>query len=257
MAPRGRRPHIPPSENNIVQDDNSEVLAAAATRFFQRMVNGDMVVGRTPQIGCTLEQFSRQHPPTFDSKSNAMDAESWIEQLEQIFEALYCIDDQKVTYAAFNLTDAANKWWKSTRALLQMELGDGVPITWECFRKIFLERFFPQTLCESRARQFADLTQGTMTVDQYATKFMELSHFASYLIPNEEKKAEKFERDLNRRIRERVHMLRIRSFTELVTRATIAEEDIQESIDYNNQRKRQQQQQQQLQPASHMDKRAF
>ncbi|XP_041011341.1 uncharacterized protein LOC121255124 [Juglans microcarpa x Juglans regia] len=184
-----------------------------------------------------------------------MDAESWIERLEQIFEALYCTNDQKVTYAAFNLTDAANKWWKSTRALLQIELGDGVPVTWDCFRKIFLERFFPQTLRESRARQFTDLTQGTMTVDQYATKFMELSRFVSYLIPDEEKKAEKFERGLNRRIRERVSTIRIRSFTELVTRVTIAEEDIQESIDYNNQRKRQQQQQ--LQPASHRDKRPF
>ncbi|XP_040999417.1 uncharacterized protein LOC121245208 [Juglans microcarpa x Juglans regia] len=82
---------------------------------------------------------------------------------------------------------------------------------------------------------------------------MELSRFASYLIPDEEKKAEKFERGLDRRIRERVRTLRIRSFTELVTRATIAEEDLQESFEYNNQRKRQQQQQ--LQTVSHKDKR--
>ncbi|XP_035551063.1 uncharacterized protein LOC109019070 [Juglans regia] len=203
MAPRGRRPRVSTFENNTVQDDNSEVLAAVATRFFQRMVNGDMVVGRTTQVGCTLEQFSHQHLPTFDGRLNSLDAESWIERMEQIFKVLYCTDDQK----------------------------------------------------ESRARQFMDLTQGSMTVAQYATTFMELSRFASYLIPDEEKKAEKFERGLNRRIRECVRTLRIRSFTELVTRATIAEEDIQESIDFNNQRKRQQQQQ--LQLASHRDKRPF
>ncbi|XP_035540230.1 uncharacterized protein LOC118344213 [Juglans regia] len=203
MAPRGRRPRVPPSENNTVQDDNSEVLAAAATRFFQRMVNGDMVVGRTTQVGCTLEQFSHQHPPTFDGRLNSLDAESWIERMEQIFEVLYCTDDQKVKYATYHLTDMANKWWKSTRALVQLELGEAVPITWEYFKKIFLDHFFPQTLQESRARQFMDLTQGSMTVAQYATTFMELSRFASYLIPDEEKKAEKFERGLNRRIRER------------------------------------------------------
>ncbi|XP_035542147.1 uncharacterized protein LOC118344833 [Juglans regia] len=219
MAPRGRRPRVPPSENNTVQDDNSEVLAAAATRFFQRMVNGDMVVGRTTQVGCTLEQFSHQHPPTFDGRLNSMDAESWIDRIEQIFEVLYCTDDQKVKYATYHLTDMANKWWKSTRALVQLELGEAVPITWEHFKKIFLDHFFPQTLQESRARQFMDLTQGSMTVAQYATTFMELSRFASYLIPDEEKKAEKFERGLNRRIRER------------------------------------RQQQQQLQQASHRDKR--
>ncbi|XP_041011335.1 uncharacterized protein LOC121255117 [Juglans microcarpa x Juglans regia] len=158
--------------------------------------------------------------------------------MEQIFEALYCTDDQNVKYVTYHLTDMANKWWKSTRALVQLELGEAVPITWEHFKIIFLDHFFPRTLRESRARQFMDLTQGTMTVAQYATKFMELSRFASYLIPDEEKKAEKFERGLDCRILERVRTLRIRSFTELVTRATIAEEDLQENIEYNNQRKR-------------------
>ncbi|XP_035542977.1 uncharacterized protein LOC118346077, partial [Juglans regia] len=222
MAPRGRRPRVPPSENNTVQDDNSEVLVAAATRFFQRMVNGDMVVGRTTQVGCTLEQFSHQHPPTFDGRLNSMDAESRIDRIEQIFEVLYCTDDQKVKYATYHLTDMANKWWKSTRALVQLELGEAVPITWEYFKKIFLDHFFPQTLQESRARQFMDLTQGSMTVAQYATTFMELSRFASYLIPDEEKKAEKFRKpSVNREMRR-------------VTKR---------------------QQQQQLQPASHRDKR--
>ncbi|KAF5456596.1 hypothetical protein F2P56_026063, partial [Juglans regia] len=123
--------------------------------------------------------------------------------MEQIFEVLYCTDDQNVTYATYHLTDMANKWWKSTRALVQSELGEAVPISWEHFKRIFLDHFFPRTLQESRARQFMDLTQGSMTVAQYATTFMKLSRFASYLIPDEEKKAEKFERGLNRRIRER------------------------------------------------------
>lgn len=76
-----------------------------------------------------------------------------------------------------------------------------------------------------------------MTIDRYATRFMELSHFASYLIPNEEKKAKKLEHGLDCRIRECISALGIQSFIDLVIRATIIEEDIQESIDYNNQRK--------------------
>lgn len=124
------------------------------------------------------------------------------------------------------------------------------PIMWEHFKKKFLEHFFPQTFCESRARQLADLTLRTRTIDQYATKFMDLSCFTNFLIPNEEKKAEKFKFSLDCRIGERVHTLNIRDFTELVTRVTIAKEDIQESIDYNNQMKHQQHQ-----PTSHRDKR--
>ncbi|XP_041011311.1 uncharacterized protein LOC121255089 [Juglans microcarpa x Juglans regia] len=218
------------------------------------MVTGQYAAPRAPQVGCTLEQFSRQHSPTFDGRLNAMDANSWIECLEQIFEALFCTDDQKVIYATYNLTDLANKWWKSTQTLLQNELGEGVPITWERFKEVFLDRFFPQSLQESRARQFMDLTQGTMTVDQYATKFMELSRYASYLIPDEEKKAEKFERGLDWRIRDRVRALKIQNFFELVNRATIVEEGILESIKYNNQKKRQQQSQP-LQSAPNKNKR--
>jgi hypothetical protein len=38
-------------------------------------------------------------------------------------------------------------------------------------------------------------------VIEYAMKFLQLSRFSMYLIPNEEKKAKKFERGLNSRIR--------------------------------------------------------
>lgn len=38
--------------------------------------------------------------------------------------------------------------------------------------------------------------QGSMFVKENAAKFMELSQFAPYLIPNEEKKARKFEEGL-------------------------------------------------------------
>lgn len=63
-------------------------------------------------------------------------------------------------------------------------------------------------------------------VDQYATRFMELSHFTNYLILDKENKAKMFERGLDRKIRERICAFRISNFFELVTRATIVEEDI-------------------------------
>lgn len=100
MAPTGRKSHTPSYEGIGVQDEYPKVLAAAATHFFQRMVNGEMVGDRTPSsIGCTLEQFTDQHPPTFDGRARAMNAENWIERLENIFRALFCTNKQKVEYA--------------------------------------------------------------------------------------------------------------------------------------------------------------
>jgi hypothetical protein len=56
-----------------------------------------------------------------------------------------------------------------------------------------LERFFPQTIRQAKAQEFTDLVQGSMTMEQYAAKFIELSQFAPYLVSTEELKARKFE----------------------------------------------------------------
>ena len=51
-----------------------------------------------------------------------------------------------------------------------------------------------------KKREFSDLVQQTMTVEEYAAKFVELSRFAPYLIPNEPKKVSKFQKCLNDKI---------------------------------------------------------
>jgi hypothetical protein len=43
-----------------------------------------------------------------------------------------------------------------------------------------------------RAREFLELTQGDMNVEQYSNKFTELLRYAPNLVPNEETKVERF-----------------------------------------------------------------
>jgi hypothetical protein len=61
--------------------------------------------------------------------------------------------------------------------------------------------FFPKVVQETKPREFMDLVKGSMTVIKYMSKFLPLSRFATYLIPDKEKKAKKFERSLNSRMR--------------------------------------------------------
>ncbi|XP_041016164.1 uncharacterized protein LOC121258687 [Juglans microcarpa x Juglans regia] len=79
-----------------------------------------------------------------------------------------------------------------------------------------------------------------MTMECYTVTFVELSLFTSYLVPDEEKKCEKFERGLQSRVRSRLIPLRILNFTDLVTRATLIEEDMRANAELFNQSKRQQ-----------------
>jgi hypothetical protein len=57
-----------------------------------------------------------------------------------------------------------------------------------------------------------DLTQGNMTVTQYAAHFNELARFAPYLVAHEENRVRKFEQGLNQRILDRVVCFEIRDF---------------------------------------------
>jgi hypothetical protein len=60
-----------------------------------------------------------------------------------------------------------------------------------------------------------------------------------YLIPNEEKKAKKFERGLNSRIRIMINCFDIQDFSQLVDRESIYEESLKENVtEYANQKKR-------------------
>jgi hypothetical protein len=78
-----------------------------------------------------------------------------------------------------------------------------------------------------------------MSVIEYAVKFLQLSRFGMYLIPNEEKKAKKFARGLNSRIRIMINCFDIQDFSQLVDRESIYEESLKENVtEYANQKKR-------------------
>lgn len=77
-----------------------------------------------------------------------------------------------------------------------------------------------------------------MTIEQYSTKFIELSKFAPNLIPNEETKAERFLDGLLLRIREKISFLEIKECTMMVNMTMIADRGIKEAAADYTERKR-------------------
>ncbi|KAF5442826.1 hypothetical protein F2P56_035444 [Juglans regia] len=214
-----------------------EVLRAAAHLLIDDLVRNPS--GRQCNFnegGCTIEQFNRMHPPLFHGRGDPTLAEDWIQDIEEILRVLTCTDEQKVAYATFKLTGEAKRWWISERTIREVK-GTEI-VNWPHFKQIFLERFFPSLFREDKAMEFATLVQGTMTVHQYAAKFIEISRFATYLIPDKEKKARKFEQGLNEKLYERVVGFQIQNFSEMVNKATAFERTLQRSAAMHEQRKR-------------------
>jgi hypothetical protein len=92
---------------------------------------------------------------------------------------------------------------------------------------------------EAKAQVFMDLLQGEMSVIEYTAKFLQYLHFGMYLIPNEEKKAKKFESDLNSHIWIMMIYFDIWDFSQLVDRSLIYEESLKENVvEYADQKRK-------------------
>ncbi|XP_059597457.1 uncharacterized protein LOC132254850 [Vitis vinifera] len=153
--------------------------------------------------GSSFDDFKKLGPPYFFGTSDPIEVEAWIMKIEKFFDVIDCSEEQKASYAAFMLDKEADHWWRMTKRLLE----DQRPIVWSQFREAFYKKYFP---------------------DSYEAKFTELSRFAPQLIATEEEKAVKFQDGLKPYLKNKISILKLSVYSEMVDRALIAEKDNEE-----------------------------
>ncbi|XP_057426223.1 uncharacterized protein LOC130719624 [Lotus japonicus] len=162
--------------------------------------------------------FNLHGPPKFQGEVEPEKADLWIQEMEKIFEALHTPDAEKVNLATFMLKGDAEYWWRSARQLMT---ANNVAITWDSFKRAFMEKYFPETAREDMENQFLNLRQGLMTVGEYAARLETLSkHFRFFQVQVDESYlCNRFMRGLRNDIEESVRPLGIRVFQQLVEKA--------------------------------------
>ncbi|KAF5465282.1 hypothetical protein F2P56_015302 [Juglans regia] len=108
-------------------------------------------------------------------------------------------------------------------AVVGTRIGDVATLTWERFKREFDSCFFPEMAKQQKVLEFENLTQGNMTIEQCAARFMEIGRFAPHLIGIEHMQAQKFQDGLQPRIQNQVTCLQIENFQELVNATSIVE----------------------------------
>ncbi|XP_057982261.1 uncharacterized protein LOC131167476 [Malania oleifera] len=176
-------------------------------------------------------------PPSFSEGPDPIKAENWVQDVEEILAMLACTDKQKVAFSSFKLTGEAKRWWRLARLIKEQRL-DPVSVSWSQFKELFFERYFPVIVRSAKAAEFLHLAQGQMTVCQYVARFIELSHFAPHLAPDEENKVRKFEGRPRQNLFEQVISFRAQTFAEVVDKAAIIKSGIQRGAAAQSQRKR-------------------
>ncbi|CAL9019208.1 unnamed protein product [Prunus brigantina] len=160
-------------------------------------------------------QFRKTKPTIFKGEPNPMVAEEWLRQIKRKMDNQRIPEDIRVVIACTYLEGQAYLWWESILSMPNTEI-----TTWEAFESVFLGKYFPSTM---KAREFVNLVQGNLTVDQYQSKFEELMRFAPYMIPDDATKAKRFEEGLRPSILEKVDILKLSKYADVVDRAHIAE----------------------------------
>jgi hypothetical protein len=122
-----------------------------------------------------------------------MEAEDWLKGVEKKLVIAQCTDHEKVLFAAHQLFGtAANSWetYCNTHA-------DFDSITLNEFKAHFCNHYVPHGTTKLKKKEFTDLKQGSMTVNEYLNSFILLSRYAPDDISTDEKKYDMFLNGLN------------------------------------------------------------
>ncbi|XP_070035296.1 uncharacterized protein [Nicotiana tomentosiformis] len=135
-----------------------------------------------------LERFGRLQPPYFSS-AEGEDAQGFWDRCLRIICTAGILETSGVSFTTFQFTGAAFSWWEAYKRCRPV---DTVPLTWQQFSVIFLEKFVPQSHREELCRQFEQLRQGDMSEMQYEMLFSKLARHAIWLVSTDRERIRRF-----------------------------------------------------------------
>ncbi|XP_073138991.1 uncharacterized protein [Henckelia pumila] len=146
---------------------------------------GDMTA--TP-METLLKRFQSFKPPTLKGTENSVECESWLEDIEELFESLDYTDDRQVKLVLHQLHEVAKVSYR-----------------------------------KEKGAEYVSLQQGKLSIEQYVAKFTSLLKFAPHIADSDEAQADQFINGLNPDVFTLVNAGRPNNFADALDRAKGAE----------------------------------
>ncbi|KAK1650811.1 hypothetical protein QYE76_068616 [Lolium multiflorum] len=153
----------------------------------QQIAQNNQGHGNHDHPGSKLKNFQNTNPPVFSKTEEPLDADDWLQTMENNLEVAGVEANDKVLFATHYLAGPARAWWNSARAL-----NAGQMMTWADFKLKFSKYHVPPGLIKKMRDEFRELKQGRMTVVEYRDKFLTLSRYAPDETDTTEKRKERF-----------------------------------------------------------------
>ncbi|KAL8108572.1 hypothetical protein AgCh_024881 [Apium graveolens] len=230
------------NNNNSNQDDTNQnanpgpidpAIAQILQILAQQTVHLAQQQQRQTNPQVTFKTFQAVNPPEFKGSLELIEANVWLKEIEKAFALVKVKDEQKVEFASYYLKNEATYWWEMVKTLEGTDV-----ITWERFKELFLEKYFPQFVQDQMELKFLELKQGNMSVTDYESKFEELSRYVSSYVDTDRKKAKRFQQGLKPWIRGKVAIFELDTYAGVVQKAMITETESEMSQKEKESKKR-------------------
>jgi len=175
--------------------------------------------GPTPNQYSSFKDFMDTNPPSFREAEEALQAEEWLNTVEQKFRLLWLTKSLKAEYAAHQLRGPAGILWNQHREALP----ENTMVDCNLFCEAFKGHFIPPRLMEMKHTEFMQLTQGNKTLKEYLHAFHHLSRYAPEFVRTETKKIASFKRGLGPKLLKTMGRTKCVTFNEFVSDALIQE----------------------------------
>jgi hypothetical protein len=140
-----------------------------------------------------FKYFMDTRPPIFKEAPEPLDAEEWINTIEDKFRVLRLTEVLKTEYAAHQLQGPVEMWWKHHRTTFP----PNAQISWREFTEAFCGVYIPPGLVEMKLGEFLTLNQGTKIMTQYLHAFNNLCRYAPDMVDIDAKRIASFKRGLS------------------------------------------------------------
>jgi hypothetical protein len=196
--------------------DNTRFLREMSGNQFQQQ--GGRAYPQGPRETLYLD-FSETRPPLFVKAEDPVEADEWVQVIEQKFGLIRCTKTQKPLFVAQQLRGPASTWWGNYVAIQPA----GHQVTWDEFKLGFHEHYIREGVLHMKQEEFMRLKQGGDTVMQYLNKFNHLSPYAIDQVNTDLKKKNCFMRGLNDRLQRKMATCLDLSYNRAIGTALVVE----------------------------------
>ncbi|XP_075521524.1 uncharacterized protein LOC142554735 [Primulina tabacum] len=149
------------------------------------------------EMELVISRFQNMSPPRFFGNEDGEKAVAWLKSMKHLFNMLEYTPDLQLKLAICQLKDRAQLWWETTEEALKES---GERVTWDVFCAQFAREYSPPSYYSAKEAEFNRLTQGNMTVVEYASQFSALLAYVPHVASSDRNKLSHFMQGLNRTI---------------------------------------------------------